>query len=295
MIALAALAAPTGEALGGPEADGGAASRLYGIAFSPYEAGQSPDWKSPVGAEQIRRRLEIVAPHTGALRTYGMLDGLERIPAIARREFGLRVAAGVWLDRRHPEANEAAIAKLIASARRGEVDVAVIGNETLFFRRLAAAEEENEAALLEWIRRFRQAAPGVAVTTADNFDALKRHPRVMAACDRIFVHIHPYYMGVGVAEAVGRVAAHYREMQAASGGKPVVIAETGWPSCGAPRGAAVPDAGNARRYRRDFTAWAAREEAPYFYFAAFDEPWKAVEGTEGPCWGLWSSAGHPKP
>jgi GPH family glycoside/pentoside/hexuronide:cation symporter len=296
--ALLVLAA--GATLGSPApaaegSSGMALPRLEGIAFSPYREGQSPDRRSPIGEAQIRERLAAIAPYAAAIRIYGMLDGLERIPRIARMEFGLKVAAGVWLDRRHAAANEAGMSNLIAAARRGDVDIAVIGNETLFFRRLATDRALNAAALLGFIRRFREAAPGVPVTTADNFDALLQHPEVTAACDRIFVHIHPYFMGVAAAEAVGHVAARFDEIRTAVGGKPVVIAETGWPSCGEPRGGALPDPANAARYRRDFIAWAAQAKAPYFYFAAFDEPWKRTEGPEGPCWGLWSPDGRMKP
>jgi len=49
-----------------------------------------------VTAVQIRADLEVLAPHTQAIRTYGATGGLELVPAIAD-EFGLKVSVGAWI------------------------------------------------------------------------------------------------------------------------------------------------------------------------------------------------------
>jgi exo-beta-1,3-glucanase (GH17 family) len=268
---------------------------LFGLAFSPYRDGQSPNWKTPIGAEQIRQRLGVIAGYAGWIRTFGMLDGLEKIPRIAKTEFGLKVAAGIWLDQRYNAENEAGLQNLITAAQKGYVDVAVIGNETLLFKRLDTNEEENANRLIVFIQRFRQAVPGVPVTTADNYENLLNHRSVMAACDQIFVNIYPFHQQVPVAEAVGLLAGHYFETKTAAAGKRVVISETGWPSCGNPNGGAIASPENAARYFKDFISWAEGENVPYFYFEAFCELWKSEEGTVGPCWGVWSKEGVLKP
>ena len=45
---------------------------------------------------------------------------------------------------------------------------------------------------------------------------------------------------------------------------------------------------NAAFYFLNFVSWARANSVQYFYFEAYDEPWKAArEGPQGACWGLW--------
>jgi GPH family glycoside/pentoside/hexuronide:cation symporter len=80
-----------------------------------------------------------------------------------------------------------------------------------------------------------------------------------------------------------------------AGGRPVIISETGWPSAGTPVGEAVPSVENALRYLLATLEWTEAEGIDLFYFAAFDEAWKAgPEGDRGVTWGLWDQDGKPK-
>jgi hypothetical protein len=82
----------------------------------------------------------------------------------------------------------------------------------------------------------------------------------------------------------------------ASRGKPIIVSESGWPTCGETRGEAVASLENAKFYLAEFLSWAQANEVRYFYFEAFDEPWKiAAEGPQGACWGLWDQQGNLKP
>jgi GPH family glycoside/pentoside/hexuronide:cation symporter len=75
----------------------------------------------------------------------------------------------------------------------------------------------------------------------------------------------------------------------------VIISETGWPSAGTPVGAAVPSVENALRYLLATLEWTEAEGIDLFWFAAFDESWKAgPEGDRGVTWGLWDQDGKPK-
>ena len=77
-------------------------------------------------------------------------------------------------------------------------------------------------------------------------------------------------------------------VKAASGDKPVVVAETGWPGHGKPVGLAVPSGDNAMKYFIEVQQWGRREGVKLFYFSSFDEPWKrGQEGDVGSHWGLW--------
>ena len=85
--------------------------------------------------------------------------------------------------------------------------------------------------------------------------------------------------GIELDRAVAAFRRAYQQVVGAANGKPVVVSEAGWPSCGPAFGNAVPSLENA-----------------CFYFEAFDETWKATyEGPQGACWGIWDRDGHRKP
>jgi glucan 1,3-beta-glucosidase len=51
---------------------------VHGLCFSPYLEGQAPG--SVVSEAQIRKRLQIIKPHTGWVRTFSCTDGHQHTP-----------------------------------------------------------------------------------------------------------------------------------------------------------------------------------------------------------------------
>ncbi len=280
-----------------PFAEGGLAAfqpsapayRLEGVNFSPFMNGQDPNLGATVSGEQLRSRMAVVAPYCRWIRTFGATRGLEAAPRIAQ-EFGLRVAMGAWIGR-NPAANEEELAALISAVRAGLVDLAIVGSEVML------RSDLSEDQLIAYIRRVRQEAPpGVPVTTADAYGEWLARPALVQAVDVIFVNYYPYWEGFSISAAVGVIHAQHQRLLAAAKGKPVIVSETGWPSAGKGRGNAVPSLENAALYFLTFISWARANKVNYFYFEAFDEPWKAAyEGPEGAHWGIWDRHGRLKP
>ena len=262
--------------------------RLHGLNFSPYLKGENPNFGTVLTESQIRGRMLVIAPFTNWVRTFGSTRGLENAPRIAR-EFGLKVAAGAWLGT-NLSANEIEIQNLIAAASAGYVDITVIGNETLLRGDL------TESQLISYIRRFKEAVPGVPVGTAEVYGELLAHPGVINASDVILANIYPFWEGKNVNNAVAFVHEKYRVLSAAAAGKEVIVSETGWPSCGNTVDQAVPSLENSCAFFLNFISWARGENVKYFYFEAFDEAWKVVsEGPQGACWGIWDEDRNMKP
>jgi exo-beta-1,3-glucanase (GH17 family) len=286
LVCLFLLVAGSG---GAARAQAQPAYRLSGLGFSPYVDGQNPNLGSVVTLAQVQARLDVIAPYTEWVRTFGSTHGLEHVPSQAKAR-GLKVAAGAWIGPNGP-ANDAEIASVVGAAQTGFVDIVIVGSEALLRGDVTAAQ------LVAYMNQVRAAIPhGIPVTTADTFDRLLANPSVIAASSILLPNIYPFWQGVSPPNAVCSLANAYRQVLAAAGGKPIVISETGWPSDGAAVGAAVPSPDNAATYFIQFVSWARANGVPYFYFEAFDETWKAAyEGSRGAHWGLWDKDTLLKP
>jgi exo-beta-1,3-glucanase (GH17 family) len=260
-------------------------AKIHGICFSPYVEGQGPG--TQIGEAQIRERLAFVQPYTGWIRTFSCSEGNELIPAIAR-ENGLKTMVGVWLDD-NKEQNEIELANAIEIANAGHADILGVGNEVL----LRGDVTEDE--LIGYINRAREATSNVPVGYVDAYFEFSVHPRVTDACDVVLANCYPFWEGCPAEHALLYMKEMYRGAQRAAGGKPVIIAETGWPNIGTPTDGAVPSLENAIKYFVDTYQWAEEEGIEIFYFSSFDETWKVdAEGDVGAYWGLWDKDGNLK-
>ena len=102
------------------------------------------------------------------------------------------------------------------------------------------------------------------------------------------MHLLPYWEGVSVDTAVDYSFAQFRRLQKAFPGKPVMVAEIGWPSRGRTREYAVASDSNEALFLRRFLKRAEKEQIVYYVMEAFDQPWKAYqEGAVGSYWGVY--------
>ncbi len=266
-----------------------AACKLHGLDFGPYTDGQDPTVNPAIAPSVLEERIERVAYSATWLRTYGATNGLEEAGRLGHKH-GLKIAMGAWLST-NLTANQTEIASVIAKAQAGEADMILVANEAVLRGDLSAAQ------LIAYMGQVKAVVPpGVQVTTAEPYGVWLANPQLIAAADVVFVHIHPLWDGQSIDQAAAHVAQKYQQVTIASGGKAVVIGETGWPSAGQTVGAAVPSAANAARYLQEFTTWARSNDVEFFYFAALSEPWKAqFEGPLGAHWGIHDSSGTLKP
>lgn len=260
------------------------ASGLHGLAFSPYMDGQ--DNLCDVSAEQIRARMTLMAPYTQWIRTFACTRGNELAPGIAR-DLGLNTLVGIWIDD-DKDRNELELANGLELAKRGEADILAVGNEVLL------REELTEDELIDYIRRVK-AEVDVPVGYVDAYFLFENHPRIADACDVILANCYPFWEGYPIEHAHIYMREMYRRAEKVAKGKPVIIAETGWPDVGTAESSAMPSRLNAMKYFIDAVQWTRKEGIDLFYFSGFDEAWKvAKEGDVGAYWGLWDKDGRPK-
>lgn len=251
----------------------------FGLGFSPYLEGQNIG--DILSEEQIERRMEIIAPYTHWVRSFSCTEGNEYIPKVAHDK-GLKTMVGAWIDGDKAK-NEQEINNLIRLAQDGKVNIAIIGNEVLLRNDLT----ENE--ILDYIHRVKAALPNIPVGYVDAYYQFYENPRLVEACDVIAVNCYPFWEGCNINEASTYLKQMYALTQQVAKGKPVIIAETGWPSEGSNVGNAEPSPANAMKYFINTINWQKEQNIELFYFSSFDESWKVHhEGDVGERWGIWS-------
>ena len=255
-------------------------AKMHGICFSPYEGTQEPG--DPISETQVRRKLELLVPHTDWIRVFSCTQGNEIIPKLAK-EYGFKTLVGAWLGE-EVDKNEEELQGLIDLAHAGYVDVAAVGNEVMY------REELEEEELIEYILRAKQALTGIPVGYVDAYYEFTNRPAVTEVCDVILANCYPYWEACHIDYSLLYMKQMYYQAVQAASGKRVIITETGWPSSGDALGAAEPGYENALKYFINAQEWSQREGIEMFYFSAFDEGWKVgSEGSVGAFWGLWDA------
>jgi len=261
---------------------------IQGFAFSPMRAHHDPLLKKLPTVEDLDADLALLAGTTHAVRTYTVEETLAEIPALARKH-GLNVALGAWVDKRLNK-NAGEIRRLIEVAKKNRRNVVriIVGNEVLLRRDLPVDQ------LIEYLKEVR-AKTGIPVSTAEPWHVWTKYPELVEQVDYLAVHMLPYWEGIHIDIAVDYVIDRINDLKRLYPGKPIVIAEVGWPSNGRTRQSAVASDQNEAIFLRRFLDRAEREDYVYYVMEAFDQPWKRkTEGAVGAYWGVFDVERQPK-
>ncbi len=261
--------------------------KLYCVSYAPFHGTQSPlDAATHIPPSQIDEDLAQLARIADCVRTYSVDFGLDRVPELARKH-GLKVLLGVWLSSR-TERNWSQMETGVALAKQfpDVITAVIVGNETLLRGEISPADL---AAAIRSVKEKSQKP----VTYADVWEFWLKHRELARVVDFVTVHILPYWEDIPIPaeQAADHVAAIRRIAAGAFPGKEIVIGETGWPSAGRMRDAALPSPANQARAIHDILARGKREGFRVNVIEAYDQPWKRfLEGTVGGHWGLLDDA-----
>ena len=251
---------------------------LHGLCFSPYIEGQEEN--EVLSADQIKRRLDIIAPHIKWIRSFSCTKGNELISEIAHQK-GLKTVVGAWISD-DIDRNEQEILSLIKLAKAGLVDIAVVGNEVLH------RGEISEQQLIAYIKRVKEAIPTTNVSYVDAYYQFLDKPNLISNCDVLLVNFYPFWEGTSNEYAVSYLQQMLELTKTVANGKKIIVSETGWPTKGENVKDAIPSENNAMKYFIASQEWAKNNNIELFYFSSFDESWKVKqEGTLGTAWGIW--------
>ena len=226
--------------------------------------------------QEIRQDLQtLFDARFRGLVTYGSNGVFAKIPQIAREIGFTGIIMGVWLPTDAKELNNAKNAVAY-------VDGYAVGNEGLFFHRY-------EFDALKTAVEDLKADTNKPVTTTEVSSLYFSDGALRNLGDWAFPTVHPYWNGIK--EPVAAAAWTDRQFQElsqlyAGTDKPVAFKEVGLPTAGDP---ATGEAAQAEYYQI-----LAKTNLPFFYFEAFDQPWKNERPVE-PYWGIFRSDRTPKP
>jgi GPH family glycoside/pentoside/hexuronide:cation symporter len=251
---------------------------IHGMCFSPYTEGQ--DIGDILSEEQIRRRIEIIKPHTKWVRSFSCTDGNELTPKIAK-ENNLKTIVGAWIGTDRVK-NQREIDSLIKLGKADLVDIAVVGNEVLLRNDLIVD------GMLSYLGEVKAALPNIPVAYADSYYQFDEKPELIDACDIVLINCYPFWEGADITIATSYLRHMHDLIVSKAKGKEVIISETGWPDDGQSIENAKPSELNAMKYFINTQKWAQDKNVKLFYFSSFDESWKVHhEGDVGESWGIW--------
>lgn len=167
-----------------------------------------------------------------------------------------------------------------------QIEAVSVGNEVLYRNKTAETSliEKMKSLQEEFDRRHLQ----IPITTTDLANLLDQD--VIDAEDIVMANIHPYFGGVDVADATNWTMKFNQKQlvkPAKAEGRSVTgIAEVGWPSSGKTNGDSIPSVANLQAFVNDFVCTANSAGVKYYFFEAFDEPWKKKENELEGSWGI---------
>lgn len=266
--------------------------KLQCVSYAPFrKPGETPlDPGAMVSEARLREDLSVLAARSQCVRTYSVIQGLDKVPEVAR-SLGMKVLLGVWIGRERDK-NDIEIQRAIQLAREypDTIRGIVVGNEVLLRR------EQSAQQMAKYIDQVRSAVD-VPVTYADVWEFWSENAELARHVSFVTVHILPYWEDhpVGIHAAIDHITGTAERMRQMFNGKDVLIGETGWPSEGRQREAAVASRVNQARFMREFSQAAADHHLNYNFIEGFDQPWKrGQEGAMGGNWGVFDSDGQAK-
>ncbi|CAL5872102.1 uncharacterized protein PFLUO_LOCUS6359 [Penicillium psychrofluorescens] len=291
-----------------------------GIDYTPWGVQYPLCLKYPPSQNNVTRDMAVLTQLTNNVRLYGTdCNQTEMVlHAIDRLELtDMKVWLGVWIDSNHTTINRQLdqLYKILSETKDTSIFKGIIvGNEALY--RAGPDIQTAETNLLGYIKQVRTWAGkhniDLIIGTSDlgnNWNA-----ELVAACDMVMSNIHPFFAGVSAEVAASWTwdfwQTHDVDLSAGEPNKKQIISETGWPSAGGKDCGASPECDpstpgsvasidNMNTYMSDWVCQALENGTEYFWFEAFDEPWKVIYNTPGEDWedkwGLMDAGRNVKP
>ncbi|CAG8138331.1 unnamed protein product [Penicillium nalgiovense] len=285
-----------------------------GMDYTPWGV-QYPDClKWPPSQNNVTRDMAVLSQLTNTVRLYGTdCNQTEMVlHAIDRLELkDIKLWLGVWIDSNttSTERQIKQLYKILDDTKDSSIYKGIIvGNEALY--RAGSNKQSAQTTLISYIKdvtkEVKKRNLDLSIATSDLGD--NWNARLVDEVDIVMSNVHAFFAGVSVDIAVGWTWDFWQnhDVPLTKGtNKKQIISEVGWPSgggkdcgdskvCDENTPGSVASVENMNTFMADWICPALENGTDYFWFEAFDEPWKIQFNTPGKewedKWGLMDSA-----
>ncbi|KAF5017131.1 hypothetical protein F66182_10979 [Fusarium sp. NRRL 66182] len=268
-----------------------------GMDYTPQNV-QYPDClHNPPSQNNITRDVAVLSQLTNKIRLYGtdcnqtemLLESLDRLEIT-----DIKVWMGVWLDK-NETTNERQLDQMWDVLKKEgnpeRFEGIIIANEILFREEMNITRLGN--ILNDTRAELERENIDLPIATSDLGDDWTA--QLGWDSDYIMSNIHPFFAGVTAEEAADWTNSFWED-QNSQFWKPNkqhnIISETGWPTgggtnCGSASSCtegSVAGVDELNTFMADWVCQALENSTNYFWFEAFDEPWKERFNEKGKEW-----------
>ncbi|MFC3096029.1 glycosyl hydrolase [Alteromonas sediminis] len=297
------------------------ADQVMAVAYSGFREGQHPDrgeGANNPSKQEILEDLHILIEHNFTLiRLYDSgQNSADTLSLIRQHQLPIKVLLGIWLDAeisnhdgcpwltepisesvlsKNKLQNGHEIERAISLANDyADIIVSVnVGNEALVSWNDHMVPVDTVIDYVKLVKQHIQQP----VTVAENYAWWIEHGQALAnIVDYIGVHTYPMWEHKLIEEGLAYTLDNIHRVHEALPQKPIAVLEGGW----ATTAEEFPEQANCmnqQTYFEQVYQWANKANITFFFFEAFDEPWKghpdAIHGAEKH-WGLFYVDRTPK-
>ncbi|KAL0474826.1 endo-beta-1,3-glucanase [Neurospora intermedia] len=271
-----------------------------GIDYTPLNS-QYPDCiHNPPSQNNITRDIAVLSQMTNTVRLYGTDCNQTEMVIHALKQLKLdntiKIWLGVWQDG-NTTTNDRQLSQMwtiLDSYGDKWFKGLIVANEILFRKEMTLA---SLSTLLSDVRtNLTSRGMKLPVATSDLGDNWDES--LAKVSDYIMANIHPFFGGVNAKDAAAWTTTFWKDHAGTfmkSDKSKNIISETGWPSQGGSDcypdtkstncpGRAVAGITELNQFMSDWVCQALANGTEYFWFEAFDEPWKIRFNTKDQQW-----------
>lgn len=240
----------------------------YAITYSQYN-----DDHSCKSADQVDGDIaDIAKKGFGAIRLYSPeCDSLNTVGG-ACKKYGVQIILGVFIKAGGVSTADKEVEAIKKWNQWDNISLVVIGNEAIFQGHCTA--QELAAYITKVGSEFKSLGYKGHVTTTEPVNIMEQYASVLCpVIDVVGCNIHPYFDPNVKPGDAGKFLQSQLGLVKAKCNKPAVVLEAGWPSKGAPNGAAIP--GKAEQAEAIRSIQEAGDEN-IVYFTYRNDGWKAT-------------------
>ncbi|TAQ83768.1 hypothetical protein B7494_g7907 [Chlorociboria aeruginascens] len=267
-----------------------------GIDYTPMYT-QYPDCLSyPASQNNVTRDLAVLSQLTNTIRLYGTDCNQTELLMHSIDQLGMndtiKVWLGVWQDN-NSTTNARQLEQLYGILDKYDTSSFVgiiVGNEVLYRQDMNATELGTVISNV----KSNLTARGISLPVASSDLGDDWTADLANEVDYVMANIHPFFAGVTAELAAGWTWTFWQgnDVSFKSDTSRNIISETGWPSqggtdCGAATSCTTGSTAGIDEMNTFLDTWVCQaldNGTTYFWFEAFDEPWKIVYDTTGKEW-----------